>query len=97
MASSRLVSHTQGRSQDDAFWGCHSELPAYSAENNYRSRRRAAAHVEVLESGIRDTMMDTYKMLFIMIQKIVVQLRINDILQSSNHDGFVCWPLGRFR
>lgn len=93
--STRLVSDTQSRSQGDAFQDWHRELHAYSAENNCHSRRRAAAHVEVLESGIRGTMMDTYKMPFIMIKKMVVQLRINDILQPSNRDGFVCWPLGR--
>ena len=93
--NTRRVSHTQSRSQDDAFWDRHGELRAYSAEDNYHSRRRAGARVEVLESGIHGTMMDPYKVLFIMIKKIVVQLRISDILQSSNRDGFICWPLGR--
>lgn len=40
-------------------------------------------------------MVDTYKVLLIMMKRMVAQLRINDILQSSNCNRFVCWPLGR--
>ena len=67
----------------------------FDSTENYHSRRLASPHEEILESGIHGTMVDTYKVLLIMMKRMVAQLRINDILQSSNCNRFICWPLGR--
>ena len=37
----------------------------------------------------------TLQAVFAFIKKMAAQLRINDILQPSNHARFICWTPGR--